>query len=71
MMGEQTATRTRGRARPLDVEKEWMSVKEIIVITGFGTSTVYEAIASGDLKSIRKGRAIRVRRSDLDTWMSA
>ena len=70
MVGEQTATQTRGRARPLDVKKEWMSVKEIIVITGFGTSTVYEAIASGDLKSIRKGRAIRVRRSDLDAWMS-
>ena len=70
MAGEQTATQTRGRTRPIDVEKEWMSVKEIIVITGFGTSTVYEAIASGDLKSIRKGRAIRVRRSDLDAWMS-
>lgn len=71
MVGEQTATQTRGRARPVDVKKEWMSVKEIIVITGFGTSTVYEAIASGALKSIRKGRAIRVRRSDLDAWMSA
>lgn len=52
------------------VEKEWLSAKEIKVITGLGGSTIYEALASGDLKSTRKGRAIRVRRPDLDLWMN-
>lgn len=34
-----------------------------------GRSTVFELIASGDLPSIRVGRAVRVRRVDLDRWI--
>ena len=52
------------------LDREWLSAKEIKALTGFGGSTIYEALASGELRSIRKGRAIRVRRADLDAWMS-
>ncbi len=40
-------------------------VGEIVEITGYPRSVVYDLIARGVLKSVRVGRSIRVHRDDL------
>jgi len=40
-------------------------------ITNIGKSTIYEAIARGELKATRFGRAVRIHRDDLEAWIAA
>ena len=44
---------------------------EVVRLTNLGRSTVYGMLASGELPAIRVGRAVRVRRSDLEAWIEA
>jgi len=46
-----------------------LKVPEVIRATGLGRSTVYAAIASGDLPAVKYGRAIRVPLSSLEKWI--
>ncbi|MFF4229159.1 helix-turn-helix domain-containing protein [Streptomyces sp. NPDC001820] len=36
----------------------------------FGRSTVYELMAAGELKFIKRGRSRRIKRSDLEAYVS-
>ncbi len=38
-------------------------------LTNLGRSTIYHEIAAGRLRAVRIGRAVRVRRDDLDRWL--
>ena len=38
-------------------------------LTNLGRTTVYNEIASGRLRAVHIGRAVRVRRDDLETWL--
>ena len=44
-------------------------VPQVTDATGYSRSFVYQAIASGSLKVIRKGRTIRIAAEDLMTWI--
>ncbi len=44
---------------------------DVTRITGLGKSTVFEAIARGELKATRFGRAVRIHRDDLEAWIAA
>jgi excisionase family DNA binding protein len=62
--------RQRAPAVPGDLrEIKLLSVREVIDATQFSPAHVYRLISSGELPSIRSGRAIRVRFSALAAWL--
>jgi excisionase family DNA binding protein len=38
-------------------------------LTNLGRTTLYAEIAAGRLRAVRFGRAVRIRRDDLDAWI--
>lgn len=42
---------------------------DVTSLTRLGRSTIYNEIAAGRLRAVRIGRAVRVRRDDLDRWL--
>ncbi len=58
----------RRQAMPNEVEREWLSVKELGVLTGLGRTKLYEVVASGELEAIKVGRAVRVSRTAFEEW---
>lgn len=46
-------------------------VPDVVRITGLGKSTIFEAIGRGELKATRFGRAVRIHRDDLESWIQA
>ena len=42
---------------------------DVTALTTLGRSTVYREIASGRLRAVRIGRAVRVRPEDLQAWL--
>lgn len=44
-------------------------IPEVSGATGYSRSFIYEAIATGSLKVVRKGRTIRVAAEDLKEWI--
>ena len=53
------------------VPKLLYSAKEVMAATSFGPTFVYEALASGRLKSIGSGKKRRIRHEDLTAWIEA
>ena len=49
-------------------EQEFISLNDLQEILGIGRTKAYDLVTSGELPAIRVGRAIRVRRADLDRW---
>jgi excisionase family DNA binding protein len=46
-----------------------LKAEEAARLLGLGRSTVFGMLASGELPAVRYGRAVRVRRSDLEAWI--
>lgn len=42
---------------------------DVTRMTNLGRSTIYQEIAAGRLRVVKIGRAVRVRRDDLDAWL--
>ncbi|HET6358725.1 helix-turn-helix domain-containing protein [Streptomyces sp.] len=43
--------------------------EEAATVLRFGRSTVYELMAAGELKFVKRGRSRRIRRSDLEAFV--
>ncbi|MDP6132436.1 MAG: helix-turn-helix domain-containing protein [Dehalococcoidia bacterium] len=52
-----------------NIDKLLLKIPEVVQATGYSRSFIYEAIAAGSLKVVRKGRTIRVRAEDLKAWI--
>ena len=52
-----------------DASDEILTVADVSDELRFTRSYVYEAIRRGDLAAVRKGKYVRVRRSDLRAWL--
>jgi excisionase family DNA binding protein len=50
------------------VQREWFTVSEVQTMLGIGSTKAYDLIARGELPAIRVGRALRVRKVDIDHW---
>lgn len=42
---------------------------DVTGLTNLGRSTLYNEIAAGRLRAVRIGRAVRIRRDDLERWL--
>lgn len=51
------------------VEPEWLSVSDLMILTGLGRTKCYELVTSGELEAIKAGRAVRVSRSSYEAWV--
>ncbi|MGW1211233.1 helix-turn-helix domain-containing protein [Streptomyces sp. NPDC002499] len=45
--------------------------KEAATVLRFGRSTVYELMAEGALKYVKRGRSRRIRRTDLEAYVNS
>lgn len=46
-----------------------LRIHDVVALTNLGRSTIYSEIAAGRLRAIHIGRAVRVRRDDLERWL--
>jgi excisionase family DNA binding protein len=51
-----------------NIEPEWLSVNDLMTLTGLGRTKCYELVASGELEAIKVGRAVRVSRVSYIEW---
>jgi len=51
-----------------NIEPEWLSVKDLMTLTGLGRTKCYELVASGELEAIKVGWAVRVSRASYIEW---
>jgi excisionase family DNA binding protein len=42
---------------------------DVTTLTSLGRTTIYAEIAAGRLRAVHVGRAVRVRRDDLEKWL--
>ena len=53
------------------VPKLLYTAQDVMAATSFGSTYVYEALASGRLKSLGSGKRRRIRHEDLMAWIEA
>ena len=61
----------------MQIEQERRPIEPVLLkihpgvtrLTSLGRTTIYNEIAAGRLRAVRIGRAVRVRRDDLDRWL--
>ena len=46
-----------------------LRISDVTAETGYGRTTVYALVASGELPVVRCGRALRVPRAALEAWI--
>lgn len=51
-----------------EIQRQWLTVKELMDLTGLGRSKCYEMIASGEVEAIKAGRSVRVSRQSIEEW---
>ena len=54
-----------------DTPKLLLKPAEVQAVTGYGRSTVYKMIATGEIKSIKHGKTIRVPIDSLRHWIAS
>jgi excisionase family DNA binding protein len=47
-----------------------LKVEEAARLASLGRSTMFQLIAEGEIPAVRVGRAVRLRRTDLEDWIS-
>jgi excisionase family DNA binding protein len=51
-----------------NVEREWYSIQDLMILTSLGRTKCYELVANGELDAIKVGRAVRVSRASYLAW---
>tara|TARA_Y100000310_G_C20683073_1_gene817219 strand:+ start:676 stop:900 length:225 start_codon:yes stop_codon:yes gene_type:complete len=51
------------------VSKLLLRIPEVVAVTGYSRSFIYERIAEGELPVVRCGRTVRIRRDQLLDWI--
>ncbi len=51
------------------IKSTWLSVKEVMIVTGLSRSTINRAIQKGELVSVIKGGKRMIKRDWIDKWI--
>ena len=51
------------------LNKEWLSVTDVIKTTGLSRSTIYRGISLGQLKTVKSGGKRMTKKNWVDTWL--
>jgi len=49
--------------------REWITLRDMQEVLGIGSTKAYSLVASGEVPSVRIGRAIRISRKELEHWL--
>jgi len=49
--------------------KEWLTVADLCQLLGIGRTLAYQLIAEHTIPAVRIGRAVRVRKADIEEWL--
>ena len=49
--------------------KEWLTVADLCELLGIGRTLAYQLVAERTIPAVRIGRAIRVRKVDVEEWL--
>jgi excisionase family DNA binding protein len=49
--------------------KEWLTVADLCELLGIGRTLAYELVTEHAIPAVRIGRAIRVRKADVEQWL--
>jgi excisionase family DNA binding protein len=50
--------------------KEWLTLADLCELLGIGRTLAYQLIAERTIPAVRIGRAIRVRKADVEKWLA-
>ncbi len=53
---------------PNEVERQWLSVRDLMALTGLGRTKCYSMVAEGEFETIKAGRALRISRASYEAW---
>lgn len=54
---------------PSEMEREWLTVHDLMALTGLGRTKCYEMVAQGEFETTMKvGRAVRISRASYESW---
>ncbi len=51
--------------------KEWLTPKEVQQLFQLGRTKVYELVTTGELPAIKIGRAVRIRKSEVERFIES
>jgi len=51
-----------------EVDPQWLSVKDLMALTGLGRTKCYEMLAAGEFEAIKAGRAVRISMTSYEAW---
>ena len=57
-----------GQIERLDVETEFLTLKDVAEYLGVSTGTIRNMIEDRELRAVRVGKSFKIKRSDLDSW---
>jgi excisionase family DNA binding protein len=63
--------KTASQPLPIDPERLLLKAPEVARRLGLARSTVYEMMASGEITTVRKGRAVRVPVHAITKWIES
>jgi excisionase family DNA binding protein len=49
--------------------KEWLTLADLCELLGIGRTLAYQLVAERTIPAVRIGRAIRVRKADVEEWL--
>ena len=50
--------------------KEWLTLTDLCELLGIGRTLAYQLVAEHTIPAVRIGRAIRVRKADVEEWLA-
>ncbi len=66
--GELTQREEKRRSMRREVEPEWLSIQELMTLTGLGRTKCYEMVAAGEFEAIKAGGAVRISKVSYVAW---
>ena len=51
--------------------KEWLTISELCELLGIGRTLAYQLVAERAIPAVKIGRAVRVRKADVESWLEA
>lgn len=53
----------------MEIEPEWVTYEEAKRLVGLGRTTLWRLVSSGEIRAARVGRAVRIDRASLSSYM--
>ena len=52
-----------------EITREWVTYKQAEELSGLSRTTLWKLVGAGDVEAARVGRAVRINRESLNTYM--